>query len=376
MQIYLDNAATTPLRAEVKERFNELINGPFGNPSSIHQFGRKTRALIEDARSAVAKSLHCSPGEIVFTSGGTEADNIALQVAVRDLGVERIITSPIEHPAVLRTAEGLAKKYGVKLELLNIDKNGVVDLGHLEDLLRKEVPTLVSLMHGNNEIGNLLDIKKAGTLVKQYGAYFHSDTVQTIGHYNLDVNDIPVDFMAASAHKFYGPKGAGFLYVKSSVKTGPLIFGGGQERGMRSGTENSLGLAAMQTALQTSLDDLEQESAHILKLKKHLMGRLKSHFPGVIFNGMSGDVNHSLYTVLSAGFPDIKDDGLLLFKLDMKGLAASGGSACSSGSQKASHVMEALGNSGFPVIRFSFGIHNTIEEMDRTAEILKEVSEA
>ncbi|MGB0177605.1 MAG: cysteine desulfurase family protein, partial [Owenweeksia sp.] len=258
--IYLDNAATTPLREEVKERMVSLLDGPFGNPSSTHQFGRKSRALVEDARRYIAKSLHCTPHEIIFTSGGTEADNMALTISVRDLGARRIITSPIEHPAVLRTAEALAEKQGTRLDLVRIDAKGTVDLDHLEELLKDEQPTLVSLMHGNNEVGNLLDIMQTGELVKKYGAYFHSDTVQTVGHFDLHLDELPVDFIAASAHKFYGPKGVGFLYMSNRVKAGPLIYGGGQERGMRSGTENAFSIAAMHTALQACYENLASES--------------------------------------------------------------------------------------------------------------------
>ena len=277
MPIYLDNAATTPLRAEVKERMISLLDDPFGNPSSIHQFGRKARALLEDSRRQIARSLHCTPHEIIFTSGGTEADNTALLIAVRDLGVQRIITSPIEHSAVLRTAEALAKKYRVKLELVHLDAKGVVDLDHLEELLNERQPTLVSLMHGNNEVGNLLDIMQVGQLVKSHGAYFHSDTVQTVGHFHLHLDELPVDFIAASAHKFYGPKGIGFLYMNNAIKSDPLLFGGGQERGMRSGTENGISIAAMQTALHYSLENLAAESEHILGLKKYLKEQLQLH---------------------------------------------------------------------------------------------------
>ena len=375
MPIYLDNAATTPLRAEVKERMISLLDDPFGNPSSIHQFGRKARALREDSRRQIARSLHCTPHEIIFTSGGTEADNTALLIAVRDLGVQRIITSPIEHSAVLRTAEALAKKYRVKLELVHLDAKGVVDLDHLEELLNERQPTLVSLMHGNNEVGNLLDIMQVGQLVKSHGAYFHSDTVQTVGHFHLHLDELPVDFIAASALKFYGPKGIGFLYMNNAIKSDPLLFGGGQERGMRSGTENGISIAAMQTALHYSLENLAAESEHILGLKKYLKEQLQLHFHSVVFNGLSGEADKSLYTVLNTGFPEMQSDSLFLFNLDMKGLAVSGGSACASGSQKPSHVIDALGNPDYPVLRFSFGKDNTRQEMDAAITILKEVGQ-
>jgi len=296
-------------------------------------------------------------------------------IAVRDLGVQRIITSPIEHSAVLRTTEALAKKYRVKLELVHLDEKGVVDLDHLEELLNERQPTLVSLMHGNNEVGNLLDIMQVGQLVKSHGAYFHSDTVQTVGHFHLHLDELPVDFIAASAHKFYGPKGIGFLYMNNAIKSDPLLFGGGQERGMRSGTENGINIAAMQTALHYSLENLAAESEHILGLKKYLKEQLQLHFHSVVFNGLSGEADKSLYTVLNAGFPEMQSDSLFLFNLDMKGLAVSGGSACASGSQKPSHVIDALGNPDYPVLRFSFGKDNTRQEMDAAITILKEVGQ-
>ncbi len=374
MAIYLDNAATTPLRKEVKDCMMSLLEGPFGNPSSTHQFGRKSRALVEDARRYIAKSLHCTPHEIIFTSGGTEADNMALTVSVRDLGVKRIITSPIEHPAVLRTAEALAEKDGIQLDLVRIDERGAIDLDHLEELLKNTHTTLVSLMHGNNEVGNLLDIVQVGKLVKSYGAYFHSDTVQTVGHFNLHLDELPVDFIAASAHKFYGPKGVGFLYIRNTVKVGPVLYGGGQERGMRSGTENGFSIAAMHTALKACHDNLVSESAYIKELKKYLKSSLQANFPSLEFNGHSGEMDKSLYTVLNVGFPDMLNDSLFLFNLDMRGLAVSGGSACASGSQKPSHVIEALGNPNYPVVRFSLSKNNTREEIDQVIKILKEVS--
>ena len=371
-KVYLDNAATTPLREEVKNYMIDIMEGPFGNPSSTHQFGRKSRIVVEEARKYISKALHCTGNEIVFTSGGTEADNTALTVSIRDLGVKRIITSPIEHHAVLHTAEALCKKYNVKLELVELGEKGVVDLHHLESLLKEGIPTLVSLMHGNNEVGNILDLKAVGTLCHKYDAYFHTDTVQTIGHYDFNLQEIPVDFLAASAHKFYGPKGVGFLYLNHRIKVGPFINGGAQERNMRGGTENIMGIGGLHKALQSSLENLEEENAHILDLKKYMIQRLKEEMEGVTFNGQSADLENSLRTVLSASFPHFSKDNMYLFTLDMNGVAVSGGSACTSGSQQGSHVIKAIDpENDCSIIRFSFGKDNTREEIDYVIGVLK-----
>lgn len=373
--VYLDNAATTPLRKEVQQHMIEMIQGPFGNPSSTHQYGRKTRSIVESARKFIANSLNCSTGEIFFTSGGTEADNAALLLPVRDLGIKRIITSSIEHHAVLHTAEHIAEKYNVKLELVKLREDGEVDLSHLEELLKEEVPTLVSLMHGNNEIGNLLDLKAAARLCKEYGALIHSDTVQTVGHYDLDLKEIPVDFITASAHKFYGPKGVGFLYVRSGLKVQALISGGAQERNMRGGTENIIGIAGMHKALETAMLNLDVEQAHILSLKKYFIDKLRENFPEVVFNGKSGSLTDSLYSVLSVGFPWMENDSMFMFNMDLHGIAVSGGSACSSGSLKGSHVINTLmPGADFPVARFSFGKDNTFKDLDRSITVLQELA--
>jgi len=373
VSIYLDNAATTPLRQEVKDKMVELIQeGAYGNPSSTHQFGRKSRVIVEETRKSIAKNLNCSAGEIVFTSGGTEADNAALMLPVRDLGIKRIITSPIEHHAVLHAAESIQRNYGVDLQLLKVNEQGEIDLNQLEDLLKDEKPTLVSLMHGNNEIGNLLDIHRVGSLCKNYGALFHSDTVQTVGHYNIDLSGLPVDFITASAHKFYGPKGTGFLYINKSVKVASFITGGAQERNMRGGTENILGLTGLKASLEYSLENLAKEEEHVRSLKKHLIEKLQEQVPAVTFNGLSGEMDKSLYSVLSLSFPSLKNDNMLLFNLDLKGIAVSGGSACASGSLQGSHVISALApDSDYPVVRVSMGINNTIEEIETLVETLK-----
>lgn len=372
--IYLDNAATTPMRSEVQTRFLELLQGPFGNPSSVHSFGRKARIVVESARKAIAKTLNCQPGEIVFTSGGTEADNAALTLPINDLGYKRIITAPTEHHAVLHAAQRLAKTRGVQLDLVRVNHLGEPDLDHLEELLQNGAPALVSLMHGNNEIGNLLDLEKVGHLVHQYKGLFHSDTVQTVAHFPLDLKALPVDFITASAHKFYGPKGVGFLYIKSKVKVGSFITGGSQERNLRGGTENVAGIGALHTAFELAYQNLSSEKKHLLDLKSHLLKQLQTHLPKTQFNGLSKHLDQSLYTVVSAEFPQFANDSMLLFNLDLKGIAVSGGSACASGSLQGSHVIKALKPNGHgPIIRFSLGKDNTKAQIDQVISTLQEM---
>lgn len=373
-RIYLDNAATTPIRREVKEYMMEVMNGPFGNPSSTHQFGRKAKGVVEEARKYIAKTLGCTGNEIVFTSGGTEADNAALTLAVRDCGVKRIITSPMEHHAVLHTAEAMAKNYGVELTFVKLGENGVIDLENLESLLKEDKPTLVSLMHGNNEVGNLLDLMAVGKICRANNALFHTDTVQTMAHCDLNLAELPIDFLAASAHKFYGPKGVGFMYVNHRVKCHSFISGGAQERNMRGGTENVLGIAGLHKAFQCSMQNLEAENNHIMSLKRYMINKLKSEIPDVEFNGLSDQLDKSLLTVLSCAFPSLPKDGMYLFTLDMNGIAVSGGSACTSGSQKGSHVITAIDpDKDCAIIRFSFGKDNTTEELDYVVENLKKM---
>ena len=372
--IYLDNAATTPLRNEVKSRMKELIEGAFGNPSSTHQFGRKSRIIVEEARKYIASSLNCSPGEIVFTSGGTEADNTALSLPIKELGIKRIITSPIEHHAVLHTAEKLSKTEPVELVLLNVSDKGEPDLQQLDELLSDGKPSLVSLMHGNNEIGTMIDLEDVGRICKSHGALFHSDTVQTIGHFKFDLDNTPIDFISASAHKFHGPKGVGFLYVNRALKLSALITGGSQERGHRGGTENILGIGAMHAALKAADEHLDEEAEHISKLKFYFLKELREAFPDVIVHGLGDDPQRSLFTVLNVGFPSLKGDAMFLFHLDLKGIAVSGGSACSSGANRGSHVIEAIHpNADYPVVRFSFGKDNSIEQLDFVLAALKEL---
>jgi cysteine desulfurase len=373
MNIYLDNAATTALDPEVIEEMLRYMQEDFGNPSSTHAFGRKTRAAIDLGRRRVANHINAEPGEVIFTSGGTEADNMAIHCSVNDLGVKHIITSEIEHHAVLYPVEDLAKAGRVKMSLVNIDHKGRIDLEHLEQLLAEsKEKTLVTLMHANNEIGTLLPLKEVSALCRQYGAYLHSDTVQTIAHYPLDVRELDIDFITCAAHKFHGPKGVGFLFINNKVKINPMIRGGGQERNMRAGTENVYGIMGLVKALDLAYAHLEEHRAHIEGLRSYMMSRLKEEMPGTLFNGdVEGD---SLYTVLNVALPASDKSETLLFNLDIEGISVSGGSACSSGSNIGSHVANALNlPSDQPVVRFSFSKFNTKEEIDRTIETLKRI---
>ena len=369
MKIYFDNAATTPIDKEVLDVMLPILNEQFGNPSSIHAHGRKTRAIIENARKSIAKLLNCAPAEIFFTSGGTEADNMAIIGSVDDLGIKHVITSAIEHHAVGHTLEHLEKIGKIKLSLVNLHSNGDVDLTHLEELLRNNSRSLVTLMHANNEIGNLLPLQQVGELCKQYDAIFHSDTVQTMGHYKHDMQQLHVHFITGAAHKFHGPKGIGFLYVNHQVKINPLIFGGSQERNMRGGTENVDGIAGLAKALELAYGQMEEHHAHIQGIKDYFIARLKESIPGVGFNGSSaGD---SLYTVLNVLFPKSENAEMLLFNLDIAGISASGGSACTSGSNQGSHVLRGIkSDMERPSVRFSFSKYNTKEEVDYTIEKL------
>lgn len=369
-RIYLDNAATTPMDPLVIEAMLPYLQSHFGNPSSIYSFGREARTAIENSRKTVARILKASPGEIFFTSGGTESDNTAIQAAVEDLGCLHIITSPLEHHAVLHTVEHLKKQYPVQISYVKVLSNGHIDLQDLEYLLRESSQrSLVSLMHANNEIGNLLNIPAVGALCRQYQAFFHSDTVQTVGHYQIDLSEKWVHFATASAHKFHGPKGTGILYVSDAVQINPLIHGGGQERNMRAGTENVAGIVGFAKALELAAVNLEVERAHIEGLKNYMATQLLEKFPAIQFNG---DWNgQSLYTVLNVLFPRTERSEMLLLSLDMQGICVSGGSACSSGADLGSHVIKSLPQSpvGVP-IRFSFSKYNTQAEVDLLLEKL------
>jgi cysteine desulfurase len=373
-RIYLDNAATTPLAPKVLEAMMPYMTDFFGNPSSSHSFGRKTKTAIENSRRTIAKALNCSPAEIFFTSGGTEADNLAMHSAVYDQGCKHIITSLIEHSAVIKTAQAYAEKDLAKLSIVNLLPNGHIDLSHLEQLLASNEKSFVTLMHGNNEIANLLPLDKVGELCAQYGAIFHSDTVQTIGHYKFDLNALKVHFINAAAHKFHGPKGVGFIYISKSLKVNATITGGGQERGLRGGTENVYGIVGMGKAIELAYADLEEHQNHVSELKQYMRARLEQEIPGVVFNGDSASEN-SLYTVLNGTFPPTNNFDMMLFLLDLEGVACSGGSACSSGATKGSHVLDAIGalKEGRASLRFSFSRFTTKDEIDYALSKLREL---
>ena len=371
-RIYFDNAATTSLDPQVLEVMMPFLTEKFGNPSSIYSYGRETRMAIEQARKSVAKILNAHPAEIFFTSGGTESSNTAIMTAVRDLGCKHIITSSIEHHAVSHTVEYLDNADRVNVSYVKLLPDGHIDLEDLEKLLAAtEAKTLVTLMHANNEIGNMLDIHAVGNLCKLYNAIFHSDTVQTVGHFPFDLRNTPIHFITGAAHKFHGPKGVGLLYINENVRIKPLIHGGGQERNMRAGTENLYGIVGLSKALEIATAAFEEESALIGTLKYYMYEALKKQVPGVSFNG---DVlGNSLYTVLNASFPKSEKSEMLLFNLDINNICASGGSACTAGADQGSHVIRAINNNPNQIaVRFSFCKHNTKEEVDQVIVKLKE----
>ena len=370
-RIYFDNAATTPLDPEVFEVMKPFFTEKFGNPSSIYSYGRETRMAIENARKSVAKILNAHPAEIFFTSGGTESTNTAITAAVYDLDCKHIITSPLEHHATLHCVEHLAKDCGVKLSYVKVFSNGQIDYGDLENLLKEsKVKCLVSLMHANNEIGTMTDIERVGELCKKYGAIFNADTVQTVGHFPIDLRKLPVHFVNAAGHKFHGPKGVGMLYINENIKIHPFVNGGSQERGMRAGTENIYGIVGFAKALEMAVANLESESAHIKEVRDYMQRKLEEKIPEVYFNG--DPEGKSLYTVLSVAFPKTEKSEMLLFNLDINNICASGGSACASGAEAGSHVIRAITHNPNQVtVRFSFSKYNTKEEVDVVVEKLK-----
>lgn len=375
MKIYLDNAATTPIDKEVLKVMVDVMENQYGNPSSIHAHGREVRTLVEKARKSVANLLNTAPANIFFTSGGTEADNTAIRSAVATLGLTHAITSKTEHHAVLHTLEMLEKTGVIKLSYVNVDEKGNVDYAHLEELLANNERSLVSLMHANNEIATLTDIAKVGEICQKYNAIYHSDTVQTMGHYPHDLSTLKAHFVVCSAHKLHGPKGVGFLYVNPSVKINPLLYGGAQERNMRGGTENVYGIVGLAKALELAYADMETHKNYIQGLKSYMIEALQKAVPAIDFNGETG-ADKSLYTVLNVRFPEMDMADMLLFNLDINGISASGGSACSSGSNIGSHVLTAIGgNPNHPSIRFSFSKFNTKAEIDYVVEKVKEVFE-
>lgn len=374
MNIYLDNAATTPLDPEVFEAMKPYMLEHFGNPSSTHAQGRRVRAGIESARKMIAGLLNCTPGEIIFTSGGTEADNAILTGALHTFGIRHVISSSIEHHAVTHTLEHLAGTLPLSIHVVELDEKGYVNMDHLESLLREHPGALVSLMHANNEIGNLLDIERVAYLAEEYQAYFHSDTVQTVGHYRHDLAKIKVHGMAAAAHKFHGPKGVGFKFVRRGKRIHPLIYGGAQERDMRGGTENVYGIVGLAKALEIAYRDMEEHTRHIQGLKTRMIEKLKAFIPGVGFHGDPETSERSLYTVLNVSLPEAEENNMLLFNLDLQGVCVSGGSACSSGATQGSHVLGALyPGSKRGAVRFSFSKYNTAEEVDYVVRKLAEL---
>lgn len=379
-KVYFDNAATTQLRSEVIHSITDTLKTEYGNPSSSHSYGRSSKSLIENSRKVIASYFNVAASEIIFTSGGSEADNLILRSCVRDLKVERIISSRIEHHAVLHTLEGLESQYGMEVNYVNLDECGNVDFEHLESLLKDtSKKTLVSLMHVNNEIGNILDLKRTAVLCKKYNALFHSDTVQSVGRYRLDFSDIPIDFAAAAAHKFHGPKGAGFAFIRKNSGLKPILIGGEQERGMRAGTEAVHSIAGMAEALKISYQNLEKERAYITGIKEYFKQQITEKIEGAKFNGGCGDLINSTYTLLNVCLPILPEKAmLLLFQLDLKGIACSKGSACQSGSESGSHVLNAILSEEDlqkPSVRFSFSIFNTKDEVDYVIEVLQEFIE-
>lgn len=359
----------------------QVLQDFYGNPSSTHQSGRASKSLIEKARKDIAKQLNVEAGEIIFTSGGTEADNLVLQSCVRDLGVERIISSPIEHHAVIHTIEELEQDRKIQVDWVNIKKCSNIDYDHLAELLQDtSKKTLVSLMHINNEVGTMLNVPKVAELTKAAGALFHSDTVQSIGHYEVDLGNSGIDFAAVAAHKFHGPKGAGFAYVRKETGLKSLIYGGAQERGMRAGTESTHNIVGMAKAFEMAYENLDEERAHIQGLKNYFIDQLETHVPGVSFNGSCTDPKQSTYTLLNVCLPVPPQKALmLLFQMDLKGIACSKGSACQSGSSGASHVLSAFlseEDMKKPSLRFSFSSFNTKEEIDYVVGVLKEFTES
>jgi cysteine desulfurase len=373
MKVYLDNAATTKIDPVVLEEMMPYFTEFFGNPSSIHAFGRKPKSAIEKARKAVAKYLNASTSEIFFTSGGTESNNMIIKRSITDLGVQRIITSPAEHHCVLHSTEAV-EKLGIHVDYVKLDNKGNVDYNHLEELLANDSrKTLVTIMHANNEIGSMTDMEKIAELCAKYNAYYHSDTVQTIGYFPFDVQKTKVHFLSGASHKFHGPKGCGFIYISSGAMVKPYLDGGAQERNMRAGTENIYGIVGLGRALELAAENMQANREHIEALKKHMISRLQEEIPGVKFNG---DVENGHYRVLNVALPPNGKSDLMLFNLDIAGIAASAGSACSSGSDIGSHVLKSINaDPACSNIRFSFSRFNTMDEIDYAVDKLKEIME-
>jgi len=373
MRVYFDNAATTPIDPEVLKEMFKVMENNYGNPSSIHAHGREVRSIVEKARKTIANLLHTSPAEIFFTSGGTEADNTAIRCGIVDNGLKHAISSRLEHHAVIHTLEAMQKAGTIKLSFVDTDDKGNINYNQLEELLKSNDRSLVSLMHANNEVGTISDMERIGDLCEHYSAIYHSDTVQTMGHYRHDLSKLKAHFMVCAAHKLHGPKGIGFLHVNHKVKIKPFIYGGSQERNMRGGTENVYGIVGLAKALELAYANMDQHQHQIQSLKTYMIGQLKENIPAIEFNGET-DPNKSLYTVLNVSFPCSDMADMMLFNLDIAGISASGGSACGSGSDIGSHVLTAIGGDPTrPSVRFSFSKYNTKEEVDYTVSKVKEL---
>ena len=372
--IYLDNAATTALHPEVLDTMIPFLSENFGNPSSIHSMGRKAKSAVENARKTVAELLGTSPSEIFFTSGGTEANNTVIHAAVNHLGVQSIASSELEHHAVIHPIEFYERKGQTKFLKVKHNLQGDIDLQDLEQICQKNKGSLLSLMHVNNEIGNILPINEVSAICRANELIFHTDTVQSIGKVPIDLGKTSIDFLSGSAHKFYGPKGVGILYINARNRISPFMHGGAQERNMRGGTENVASVVGLAKALELAHKNMESRKVHIAGLKEYMIGQLKKYFPSVLFNGRSGDMDHSIYHILNVGFPAHPDQEMLLFNLDIEGICVSGGSACSSGTDIGSHVLMALGvDESRANIRFSFSEKNTLAEIDQVMSVLKKV---
>jgi len=375
MNVYFDNAATTPISKKVLDKMIPYMEDGFGNPSSIHKRGREIKSVIEKSRSKVADILSCEPGEIFFTSGGTEADNMFIINTVLEKKINTVITSKVEHHAVLHCCDYLNKTQNINIKYVSINDNGEVDLDDLEKITSNNNNSLVSLMHGNNEIGNINDLKTISKICEKNNVIFHSDTVQTVGHYAIDLNKINIQGIVGSAHKFHGPKGIGFLYLNNKHKISPFIHGGAQERNMRGGTENVYGIVGLSEALTLAYENIATHKEKIIALKSHMIESLKQKVKGVKFNGLSSDLDNSLYTVLNASIPNVDDQQMFLFNLDINNIAASAGSACSSGSDSGSHVLKEIKTEeGFVNVRFSFNKYNSDEEVDYVVNKIVEIA--
>ncbi|CAI8399377.1 MAG: cysteine desulfurase family protein [Candidatus Marisimplicoccus sp.] len=376
MNVYFDNASTTKIREEVVSEISSILKNCFGNPSSSHSFGRSAKSYIETSRKTIANILNCEPKEIIFNSGGTESDNSILKSAVKDLKVKHIISSRIEHHAVTHTLDEL-ELLGTNIHYVKLNENGNIDFENLENLLNVDnEPKLVTLMYINNEIGNILDINRVSNLCQKYNVYFHSDAVQAVGHYKIDLSSLKIDFLSSAAHKFHGPKGVGFTYINKSTKIKSFISGGPQERGMRAGTESVHNIVGMTKALVIADQNMEKEAEYVRSIKIKMIDGLKSLFPDIHFNGDSGDMDKSTYTVLNVCFPILNEKASMLdFHLDLKGIACSKGSACQSGSSQGSHVLNEIQSNDqkkFPSVRFSFSHNNKMDDVDYLIETLKE----